>query len=306
MLSRGDELSLFKQEINLIAYACENYEFKYSVAESSNVYAVLRKDQANKLVVKKDSDDHWVYFNVHDDRDSGSVIDLIQNRSHISLGEVRKRLRAWSGIAVTIPKETYPAVQKSNFVRGSIEASYKRSRPITQHEYLASRGLTFETLDDNRFKNMIRQDNNGNVLFPHFDDLGVTGYEIKNSEYSGFAKYGKRALWSSQCYQNDTHVVFVEGAIDALSYHQIRGTEHYRYHSVAGNIGGQQQPLIKNVLRKAQSKNRCVISAYDADENGERYHELLVELSLPGLVIIRDKPPSPHSDWNQLIDRRNY
>jgi hypothetical protein len=34
--------------------------------------------------------------------------------------------------------------------------------------------------------------------FPHFDQLGLCGYELKNRNFTGFAPGGEKGLWSSQ------------------------------------------------------------------------------------------------------------
>src|ERR1039458_4583966 len=64
--------------------------------ESWRGSAVMRNG-GDKVVIKLDGDGHYVYFSVRDDRDNGSIIDFVQHRKRLSLGEVRKELRPWIG-----------------------------------------------------------------------------------------------------------------------------------------------------------------------------------------------------------------
>lgn len=302
-IGREDELERFKQDINLIQFSA-GYSFVYSRNESTGTYAVLRKDSAKeKLVVTKAANGHWIYFNVHNETDCGTIIDFIQNRRTINLGMIRKDLRSWTGDQhIQIQAKTFPSVKASDFSREAVVASFRGTGPCTSSTYLESRGITKPTLMDPRFNNMVRIDAKGNVIFPHYDKQGLTGYEIKNDGYTGFAKQGRRALWSSQCFMDDDTIVFVESAIDGLSYHVVRGRPRCRYHSVAGAIGGMQQSIIVRVLEKARTYGMKVISAFDNDEEGEKYHALIAELAPEGLNIEREAPPE--KDWNQIIDRR--
>ena len=299
--TRESELDDFKAKINLIAFASDHFGYTLSKAESSDVYAVLRKNSDNKLVVTKSvTDNHWVYFNVHDRADCGSVIDLIQNRTSLNLGRVRVILRPWVGVASQAKVASFPSVKASSFNREAVLSQFSTMQPIQDIDYLEKRGLQRATIDDPRFRKMIRQDDRKNVIFPHYDPEGVTGYEVKNDGYSGFAKHGRRALWSSQCSRGDEQAIFFESAIDALSHFQLKPNGKTRYHSLGGSIGGQQQPLLKQVLLKCQDQGINVVTAFDNDDSGHRYHELICELS--GTTVDREVPEG--DDWNEMIDRR--
>ena len=54
---------------------------------------------------------------------------------------------------------------------------------------------------DERFAGRIRIDNKGNAVFPHFDAEGLSGYELKNVEFTGFASGGAKALWLSNSFR---------------------------------------------------------------------------------------------------------
>src|SRR5262245_4018664 len=94
MLTRTDELSAFKRDINLIEFATScGYELER--AASSRCSAVLSHKCGDKIIVAKDLDSHWIFFSVRDDRDNGTIVDFIQHRQGGTLGDVRKILRPW-------------------------------------------------------------------------------------------------------------------------------------------------------------------------------------------------------------------
>ncbi len=90
------ELETFKTDINLTEYAAaQGYEINRK--ESSRNSVIMRRPSGDKIIIARGHDRHWIYFTVRDDRDNGSIIDFIQHRKGLSLGEVRKELRPWAG-----------------------------------------------------------------------------------------------------------------------------------------------------------------------------------------------------------------
>ena len=61
-----------------------------------------------------------------------------------------------------------------------------RRDPYLENE----RALPVALLDRERFAGGVRMDEHGNTVFPHFDQEGLCGYEIKNSGFTGFATGG--------------------------------------------------------------------------------------------------------------------
>jgi hypothetical protein len=91
---------------------------------------------------------------------------------------------------------------------------------------LEKMSLTTFTIDCERFMGMFREDRQGNILFPHYDAQGLSGYEIKGRDFTGFSEDGVKALWESQKKALDARLVIVESALDALSYHQMYGSQN--------------------------------------------------------------------------------
>src|SRR5579872_3982654 len=68
--------------------------------ESWSGAAVMRHADGDKVIMKRDTDGHYVYFSVRNDGDCGTIIDFAQQRLRLSLGDFRKELRPWIGRSV--------------------------------------------------------------------------------------------------------------------------------------------------------------------------------------------------------------
>ncbi len=67
-----------------------------------------------------------------------------------------------------------------------------------RHPYLENeRALPASLLEAERFAGRVRMDARGNAVFPHFDQEGLCGYEIKNKGFTGFSSGGTKGLWLS-------------------------------------------------------------------------------------------------------------
>jgi hypothetical protein len=64
------ELEAFKNGIDLRAYAA-SHGYALDSRESWRGCAVMRHSVGDKIIIKRDSDGHYVYFSVRDDRPTG-------------------------------------------------------------------------------------------------------------------------------------------------------------------------------------------------------------------------------------------
>jgi hypothetical protein len=152
-----------------------------------------------------------------------------------------------------------------------------------------------------RFANAFRVDGRGNVLFPHHDPADperVVGYEVKNRGYSGFAAGGRKTYWSSASRADDERLVIVEGAIDALSYHQLFPSHRTCYLSTGGGVGPEHLALIGHVIA-AMPTGAEIIGATDNDIAGETLHMRLVAAA--GVRPLRRHPSPVLKDWNDCL-----
>jgi hypothetical protein len=301
------ELDSFKRDIHLVQFAIERYGYARDRRESSRACHVLRHEASDdKLVVRRDADGHWTYFSVRDGRDNGTVIDFVQKRGgHRSLGSVRVELRQWLGTERPWVDHV-PTPARPPRDRPSPAQAFGAGRLTASCAYLQARGLRPETLGDLRFAGSFRHDARGNALFVHTDDAGtVTGYEIKNVGFTGFAPGGTKSAWQSLARPDDRALVVTESAIDALSHHQLhQGTrESCRYLSTAGAPSPAQFELLARVFSRLPPAS-TVVAAFDSDEAGHTLAGRVEALAqrLPRVAFRRDAPAGA-KDWNDVLQR---
>ena len=298
------ELDSFKTNIDLRAYAAAQ-GYALDAKASWRGTSVMRHPASNdKVIIKRGMDGHYVFFSVRDDRDNGTIIDFAKNRLRLSLGAVRKELRPWIGQPpVAVP--TFPALHKTEKDRMKVEAAYERMKDaMGGHPYLErERAIPAPLLASERFTGRVRIDDRGNAVFPHFDAEGLSGYELKNVGFTGFASGGSKALWLSQELPGDKRLVICESAIDALSHAVLFPDNASRYASIGGKPNPQQPELVRAAA--ARMPPDCeIVSAMDADEDGAKLAEVVRKaVALTGRMDLRFTLHEPFGfkDWNDQL-----
>jgi len=301
------ELETFKTSIDLRGYAASQ-GYQLDRKESWRGTSVMRHPGTHdKIVVKRGMDGHYVYFSVRDDRDNGSIIDFVQFRQGLSLGAVRKELRPWIGQSpLAVP--TLPALHKTEKDRMKVEAAWARMKDaVDGHPYLErERALPSALLALERFAGRIRIDGKGNAIFPHFDAQGLSGYELKNVGFTGFASGGSKSLWLSHEFPDDSRLVFGESAIDSLSFAVLFPDNRTRYASIGGKPNPQQPELIRAAAARMPADSE-IVSAMDADDDGAKLSEVVRKaVSLTGRLDLRFTVQEPFGfkDWNDQLRAR--
>jgi len=311
-VNREEELVKFKTEINLVEYA-QSQGYELIRTESSRSSAVLRNGD-DKIIVATDQDGHGIYFSVRDDRDNGTIIDFVQRRQGLNLGQVRKELRPWAGGAAqagTLQRrpdaERSAKPLRSNADRQQVSLAYSRMSPISgKHQYLQNeRKIDAITLNDAKFSAQIRVDSHGNAIFPHFDRDGLTGYELRgvpNQHGNGksFASGGEKGLWHSSNLGTASRIVIVESAINALSHAQLKRDPGAAYVSVGGALSDKQRDLVAGLLEKALERGATIVLSLDKDAPGREHEEQIRQLAPEGLMVERQEP-TYGKDWNDQV-----
>src|SRR6202140_1930564 len=170
MINQDCELDAFKREIDLRQFA-ESLGYQIDRRESWRGSAVLRR-AADKIVVKRNGNGHYVFFSLRDDDDNGTVIDFVQRRQHLSLGGVRQVLRPWVGRSASAPQ--FPQLPPASPDRMRIEREYRSMAEAQRYPYLErDRCVPAAVLSSPRFAGRMRIDARGNTVFPHFDGAGL-------------------------------------------------------------------------------------------------------------------------------------
>jgi hypothetical protein len=304
-----DELDRFKR-IPLLRYAVEVYGYQHVPRESGPASLALRHPATgDKIVVRRDVDGHWTYFSVRDDLDNGTILDFVQSRGRSrNFGHIRKELRQWLGTprperdTWTTCTSSPPPARDPRAVAEAFDAA----RITGTCAYLESRGLRRETLSDSRFAGSWRLGAYGNALFAHRDDAGaLTGFEIKNRGFTSFSPGGTKTAWQSNTRPDDHALVITESAIDALSYHELRGdaARGCRYLSTGGTPGTRQLELLERLFAHLSSGSE-VIAAVDQDDAGTKLARRLEALAVVhGRLSFRRDSPESDKDWNDVLQR---
>ena len=265
---------------------------------------MLKNTEGDKILVGiNQSDGHYFYSSVNNDRDSGSIIDFIQNRKNLNLGEVRKELRPWINEPSNppySPKQTTPLLTPSTPDRHKIITQFEGFQVIVTHPYLTQRGISQQTSNDPRFQGRIYTDSRNNVIFPHVDREGVCGYELRNQDFKSFSKGGIKGLWASNGSKDDTTLVICESPLDCLSYHQLFRDDTTRYFATGGTLSDKQKTLLKGVFEKFHNKGGQIMIATDNDEAGQAMEQELRNLA-PSTAQINRIVPRQHKDWNEAL-----
>jgi len=306
MLSRADELEAMKR-IDLCQYAVSR-GFVLDRKQSSKCSAVLRHPNGDKLIVGRAPSGQYIYFNAKGN-DNGSIIDLIQARDRVSLGEVRKLLRPWlSGASVPMKRiskrPTLPmTLQPSKHDAARVLANWMKARPIgNRHRYLEEdRGIPREILTSPLLRDRIRIDERGNALFPHFNQSGLCGFEVKNCNWTGFSPGGVKGLACSRPQPDDQQMIICETAIDMLSYGAIHGLQGNRFFSTAGQISPSQAESLRSAANKMPD-DAVILLAFDNDDGGHQLAERITEeLASTGRTTVKDFPAHSGADWNDVL-----
>jgi hypothetical protein len=192
--------------------------------------------------------------------------------------------------------------------RLKVERAYHRMRPADRHAYLEDvRMIPASLLASPRFVGRVRIDGHGNAVFPHFDAGGLSGYEMKNRDFTGFASGGEKGLWTSRSKDRDRRIVFAESAIDALSYAALFPDELTRFASIGGKMNPQQPSLVRSEFAKLPGGSE-VVAAMDNDADGVQLSAMIeaavTESRREDVIFIAHSPSLPAKDWNDVLRLR--
>jgi Protein of unknown function (DUF3991) len=306
------EFEAFKTRIDLCQYAAAE-GYREDTRYSSQACFCMRHPVTNdKIFIGIDKKDaHYVYWSVRDDKDNGSIIDFVAHRKRLNLRERRawrtigEELRPWIGRpAVDAPAFT-PLVPSTKD-RISVEAKFADMQVALRHPYLVhARALPASLLESPRFAGTLRIDARSNAIFPHYDERGLCGYEMKNHGFTGFSKGGEKGLWSSNDFPDDRCIMFGESAIDVKSYAALFPDPHTRYRSISGKPNPRQPGLSWRRLSRCRAALGS-LPAWMPTRMGAIWWAWCGRPlnSRAARMTIEDDEPSGAKDWNELLQAR--
>lgn len=282
--------------------------FGYSVdeRESSINSRILRGPNDDKISIRQEADAHWTYFSIRDEKDNGTIIDFVQLRKNLNLGQARKLLRevikelgkgSPNSFSYCPPQETQKAKAKA---KDPIPAP-KSLLSGNDHRYLiGDRKIPTWIFGDPRFQGIILKDpDRGNVMFPHRNQAGICGYEVRNRKFAGYQ--GKReGFWITNGYRESMSIMICESAIDCLSHAALFPDQKNAYISLSGSMSREQKAFLKKILEWAFRTRKEIISGVDQDPAGDSFRRTFNNLAPTGMFIRPMFPPEA-KDWNDVI-----
>lgn len=296
--THNPELARLKETLRIEDIALR-YGYVRDPQKSSKANPVLRHPDGHEIIIS--TADHDVFFSRNGKgRGQGSVLDFVMEREGCTFRDAVHILQSIS------PSPFFPTANPAPrkppappFDRAALLAQWKAFAPY-RGGYLESRGLTAATIAAAAHR--IRIDERRNVVFRHNDREGLTGWEKKNRNFTGYAEGGRKALFAARAGVSATEapprLVVAESALDALSFYQIDPAPALLL-SFAGGISlDLQEPLLRHVLTTYPAAE--VVTATDNDAQGELYAATIAAIR-PNAV--RARPPAG-KDWNDVIRPR--
>ena len=301
--SSRDELERFKTEINLSEFLA-GQGYKFDQGKSCQNHAVMGLGD-EKLVITRATNAQYSYTDTHNLKAAESVIDWVQNKRKINLGQVRKELRAWiSASRVSKPENYQSIIKKTGIDVQEIAITWANSGEMADHKYMKGLGIASSTLS--AYSENIQQSKSGTLLFRHGNfDSRMCGYEYKTEDHFGFSTGGQRGLFV--CRKGDVKtikkVVITETALNALSYAQLDNCQaDTAYVSTAGNPSTSQIEQIIITARDLLNLDKIVLATNNDSDGDKASEKLKAELSkLFSGDIIERRRPTHGNNWNEEL-----
>ncbi|MGD9887880.1 MAG: toprim domain-containing protein [Halothiobacillaceae bacterium] len=125
------------------------------------------------------------------------------------------------------------------------------------------------------------------------DNGSIEQRGLSEKPFHGVA--GEKGFWTLNIGKPE-RVVYVESAIDAVSYAEIAYKNKERNFSVVSITGSSREKLQSHVLENT-NKGLKIQSAFDVDKAGENYHQRVLEVN-PSATRLK---PTMGKDWNDQL-----
>jgi Toprim-like/Protein of unknown function (DUF3991) len=295
------ELESFKR-IPLHDYAT-SLGYAIDRRKSSRGSLVMRHKNGDKIIISLKPDGHYTYWSPRDDKDNGTILDFLSRRTGKNLGQIRITLREWTGTG-TPARPALPQLQSTPKDRAAVEARYNSMRVAHHHPYLEQeRRIPALALQYWRFDGKVKTDSHSNAAFVHVDRDGICGFELRNTNFKGFASGGTKGLFLSKTIPEDKRLVIAESAIDVISYAVLFPDGHTRYASIGGKPSPAQVELLKVEIKRMPEESE-IVAAMDNDEAGRQLVAVVAKAFDEvrwGKQTFRAHMPVGVKDWNQAL-----
>lgn len=277
------------------------------------------------VVVKKNKNDEYTYWDVHDHSKSGkTVLDLMTRYIYETTGKMPTIRQAGeevqkyaNNMEIVSPQDSKFSVSNSELSRNDLVALHHELKNY-EGDFLDKRGISKETLSSPVFTNVFytqnykykgRNYNNTCIELINdngFQGISIRGYKEGNQSFKGIKgyKFGSIAV-SKYDKSRPLDFIFVgESMIDNASHYQLKylnSPKNVLYISTEGNITEGQIKLIDKLISVQLSEENLknifdqVIYIFDNDTCGYRY-----ALKLDGYLKEHKIPDIEHLTTEEL------
>ena len=263
-------------------------ELGWKIVEGSSNSCPKMSNGTHTIVIKRNSQNQYTYWDVHSDSVRGrSIMDLMQE--HLfettgkmpSLREVGEILQNYINTnRITTPEKSRYEVGNTSMRADELQFYLSQLQPY-KGNYLQKRGILKESIESRFFKDtfFIREVKNKgsvyrNVCIKMYNENGVQAISQRNETFKGIigGKFDCLAT-SNHDKSRPIDILYIgESFIDCISHYQLR---HYKsdlnlvYVSTEGTFTEGQMRLLRLILDKNQIKE--LRSIFDNDKQGHKY-----------------------------------
>lgn len=289
-------------------------------AESARVRDVPLDQVLERLGAKRDTADakNWKtpagritvtgskFFNHDLNQGGGGAIDLVMQQ----IGCDAKQAIAWLGAdfgreaaigaAMTTAKEAAERVVTSPAPSPVPAPSQKPEHVATVRRYLTeARKIPAKLVDWAMEKGKVFAASwttaKGATFVNAAFQLDTGGVELRGTQGTYHGVRGKKGAFVIQTAPGASKAVFVESAIDALSYAALHDGEAVRIISTTGSSRDKLEEMVKREV----DAGRKLVAAFDRDTAGAKLAEVVIAAG-----GVREKPPTAVKDWNELLQHQ--
>ena len=309
-LARKEQLKIIndaKQEDLSIFLA--NMGYKVDKTKSCRNYRVMKDDNGDKVIIYKNKDDRYLYFNPQNDQDKGDLYNFFANRGIKSYKGIVDIIK---GADRNIDLQPLAVAKKPYQIDKALEDynNYYKNKEHNDYSYLTEKRM----LDENIIKaysHSIKSDKYGNIIVPLYlkgNKFMQVGYDrrLKEKKEDQPKSYinGKKGLGILQPkdFKQVENVVICENYIDGLSYIEINQLDPNTTAiiSTQGTLNKEEKESIKAYMdiAKKYSKINNIVLAMDNDEAGKKMSNTIKE-ELTELKDILKEETSQTKDFNE-------
>ena len=291
----------YKGNINLTAYLVDRGWTPIRGKHTQNWAALEQEATGRKVMVHRaNGTGHYAYKSFTDDKDKGTIINLVGQELRLDLGtregwvKLHAHLSPMVGNVYAPDQQIRPTTQK-DFPRLDEAAivSMLDLQPLTKRNWLHSRQIEDKTIDAPEFKGQIAQrpfkTKGGyegiNTAFPLRNMDHIVTANTRDEKHNMLVGPKNDALWMSNPVAGvkPQEIVIVENPLDALSHYQLYppATPGERlYLASAGQPGGLQMGTVQRIIDSVKPER--LVLGNDNDFSGIRFNiQYMGELKLP-------------------------